>query len=210
MKRYIIILTFAMLAGAFFQSCSDYFNPVPGENYDIDWPVPSVNLENIDSLSVDAEYTFTGENLDKVFRAFFGTDEAEIIDTLAREMTIKTPRLFNKSSLMVTNYYEFSFESKEQVVPKYLPVEIDKWPASFKFKESITLEGTNVDQIESLIIGSAKVPVNGRLIEDPTYGKITIPLLDANVDSTLTKVLLKAVALDGAVLEAADSSAVRQ
>jgi len=207
MKKYIIFLC-TFLAVAAIHSCSDYFNPVPGENYDIDWPVPNVNMETVDTLRVDTEYTFTGENLDKVFRVFFGTDEAEIIDTMATELIIRTPRLFNKSTMVVTNYYEYSFESNDIVTPEYLSVQISKWPDSFKLRESITLEGTNVDQIGALVIGNTKVPVNGRLIEDPSYSKITLPLTDANVDSTLTKVLLKAVALDGTVLTAADSSNV--
>ena len=209
MKKYLISLMIAVVAGCFLQSCSDYFNPVPGADYDIDWPVPSVTID-FDSLSVDSEYTLKGENLDKAFQVFFGTDEAGIIDTLATELTIRTPRLFDKSRLNVRNYYDQSFESVEQVIPRYLPVTIDKWPASFKRKQSITLEGVNVDQLETLIIGSSRIVVNGRNIEDPNYQKIIIPLDQERVDSTSAKVLLKAIALDGTFLEATDSTVVQQ
>jgi hypothetical protein len=209
MKKYLISLIIAVVAGFMLQSCSDYFNPVPGEDYDIDWPEPSVTID-FDSLSVDSEYTLKGENLDKVFQVFFGTDEAEIIDTLATEMTIRTPRLFDKSRLSVRNYYDQSFQSSEQVIPRYLPVTIDKWPASFKRKQSITLEGVNVDQLDVLIIGSSRIDVNGRSIEDPTFQKIIIPLDQELVDSTSAKVLLKAIALDGTFLEATDSTVVQE
>jgi hypothetical protein len=209
MKKYLISLIIAVVAGFTLQSCSDYFNPVPGEDYDIDWPMPSVTID-FDSLTVDSEYTLKGGNLDKVFQVFFDTDEAEIIDTLATEMTIRTPRLFDKSRLSVRNYYDQSFQSSEQVIPRYLPVTIDKWPASFKRKQSITLEGVNVDQLDVLIIGSSRIDVNGRSIEDPTFQKIIIPLDQELVDSTSAKVLLKAIALDGTFLEATDSTVVQE
>jgi len=205
MRKYLLYITATAIIALSSQSCSEYFNHEPGDGYDILWPVPNVVID-FDSLTVDTEYTFSGENLDKVFQVFFGTDQAQIIDTLTNRMVVKTPRLFNKSKLNARNYYDYSFESREQIIPRYLPVAITKWPVSFGRKQSLTLEGENVDQIDYLLIGNAKIQVNGRSIEDPAYKKIIIPLTDAGIDSTLTKALVKAVGLNGDFLQAADSS----
>ncbi len=196
-----------VIAALSIQSCDDYFNPEPGSDYDIQWPVPHVELP-MESMTVDTEYTLTGENLDKVFQVFIGPDQAQIIDTLADRITFKTPRLFDRNSLTLRNYYDYSYRSHQQIRPEYLPVTITTWPATIRRTQSLTLVGENVDQLGEVIIGNTNIPVNGRIIEDDTYQRITLSLDDVEIDASLNKVLLRAIALDGSFLEAPDSTII--
>jgi len=204
-NTFAIILI--VIAACFIQSCDDYFNPEPGKDYDIEWPVPHVDL-TLESMTVDTEYTLQGENLDKVFQVFFGTDQAEIIDTLPGRITFRTPRLFDRSSLTLRNYYDYSYTSQQLIRPNYLPVTITNWPRSFRRTQSITLAGENVDQLEVVIIGNTRIPVNGRIIDDKTYRRIILSLAEVRIDQDLNKVLLKAIGLDGTYLEAPDSTTI--
>lgn len=207
MKKTYIIHALILIAGVLFHSCEDYFNPEPGKDYDIEWPVPYLEI-NLDSLQVDTEYTFSGENLDKVFQAFFNSDQAIITDTLPNSITLKTPRLFDRSKISLRNFYNYYFESELPITPKYLPATISSWPNSFRRGETITLEGENVDQLEVLIINNTRVPVNGRAIEDTTYQKIIISVFEVELDPMISKVQLKAIGLDGSFHEAPDSTSV--
>jgi len=202
-----ILLIIASIILIISQSCEEYFNPEPGENYDIVWPIPEPAI-NFDSLTVDTQYEINGENLDKVFQVFFGTDEAHIIDTLPGKITIKTPRLFDKSKIVMRNYYNYSFESELLINPKYLPVSIDIWPTSVDTLSGVTLKGQNVDQLDILIIGSERISVNGRGIEDTTYQQIYIPISEYKFSPDLSKVLLKAIGKDGSFHQAPDSVSV--
>lgn len=204
-KSFAIILV--VIATCLIQSCDDYFNPEPGKDYDIKWPVPHVEL-TMESMTVDTEYTLQGEHLDKVFQVFLGSDQAEIIDTLPGRITFRTPRLFDRSNLTLRNYYDYSYTSQLQIRPSYLPVTITNWPGSFRRTQSITLEGENVDQLEVVIIGNTRIPVNGRIIDDKTYRRIILSLAEVTIDPDLNKVLLKAMGLDGSYLEAPDSTTI--
>ncbi len=207
MKRLFVALLLIALSGLLFLSCEDYFNPDPGKDYDIVWPVPFIEITS-NSLTVDTEYTFNGKDLSKVFQVFFGTDQAGIIDTIPNAITIKTPRIFDRSKITLRNYYNYYFESELPVIPSFLPATISVWPASFRRGQTITLEGENVDQLEVLLINNIRVPVNGRAIDDKTYKKIIIPISEVDLEPTVRKVMLKAIGLDGTFHEASDSTAV--
>jgi len=207
MKRLYVTLLLIASTCLLFQSCEDYFNPELGKDYDIVWPVPFIEI-TLDSLTVDTEYTFNGEDLGKVFQVFFGTDQAGIIDTVPNSITIKTPRIFDRSKITLRNYYNYYFESELPVIPRFLPATISQWPESFRRGQTITLEGENVDQLEVLIINNIRVPVNGRAIEDKTYKRIIIPVSEVDLEPTVRKVLLKAIGLDGSFHQASDSTAV--
>lgn len=201
------LLLLAMIIMIVAQSCEDYFNPEPGKDYDIDWPRPEPIID-FENLTVDTQYEITGNNLDKVFQVFFGTDQAAIIDTLNNKITIKTPRLFDRSIMVMRNYYNYSYHSELLITPIFLPVTIDQWPASVDTLSGVTLYGQNVDQLDLLIIDTERIKINGRNIDDTTYQQIFIPINEYTFSPDLSKVLLKAIAKDGSFFQAPDSVSV--
>lgn len=175
MKTYLhtcIKITLGLLVTMVFTHCGD--DPAYSADYDIQWPVPTIaSISPAAKAEVSSTVTLTGTGLDKVMTVTIDNRTMTIADQSETTLHVVLPRRFNTSAITLTNLYRQTVISGTTLSPAYPDITISQFPAAIVKGEPVVINGTNLDLITSVVIGSSVVAIsstNMTKLEIPTDG----------------------------------------
>lgn len=157
-QKYSLLLTMLYSLVLVFSACT--------RDNDIDIPQTSVNKITETTVNVGDEMTFTGSNMHLITKVTFGETEAEVNLELAKRdkhsLTVTVPALLvtQKVRLFVTyntNKKIVLSEELEVIVPPVVPTVTSSLPSSVMSGNIVELEGTGLDIIKSIFLGSTEI-----------------------------------------------------
>ena len=116
-KTYALAGALCCLAALALSSCRDR---EWSEDYDIEWPVSTI--ESVEPLQgpPGSILTVTGRNLDFTYIFRIGSFECEVIEKTATQLRVKVPEaLLEESSISVYNLYRRTFEFEGTLTPVF-------------------------------------------------------------------------------------------
>lgn len=116
-KTYALAGALCCLAALALSSCRDR---EWSEDYDIEWPVSTI--ESVEPLQgpPGSILTVTGRNLDFTYIFRIGSFECEVIEKTATQLRVKVPEaLLEESSISVYNLYRRTFEFEGTFTPVF-------------------------------------------------------------------------------------------
>jgi hypothetical protein len=133
-----------------------------GEDYDINFPVPTVATVSTKSALIGSTVTLNGTNFDKVTSVKVGAEGAEgkIIEKTATSITVQLPRVFSKGPFTVTNSYKQTSVSEATIEPIFPDIEVLAYPTEIERGQVFLLGGNNMDLIQEVTIGTTKVKLD--------------------------------------------------
>lgn len=144
------------------------------EDYDIEWPVTSIQEVSSNDVMVSDVVTITGELMDKGYKVYLGGQACEIVEGSVTETELQfiVGRRATTGFVEIENLYDRVYTYQESAIRvSYPDVVIRTWPAQLVPGEAFTIEGDNVDLITS-------VSINGQSVSLPTStetSKIVVP-----------------------------------
>lgn len=186
MKKYIfkLILGCGLLPLLLMTSCSEKnFS----EDYDINLPVSSITDFNPKTAMIGDSVTIYGENLDMVSSVSLGTSSCKIGSKSADSLVFAVSRTAELSKIIIANKYKRSFESEELFTPQYPNVTIDKWPTEIERGLVFSLEGINMDMIESCKFGDVVITKVSADETKALFATINLTLPSSGVLTVTTK-----------------------
>jgi hypothetical protein len=98
-----------------FMSCND---KEWSENYDIEWPVTTIESVQPLSAPVESILTVTGTNLDFTYIFRIGSFECVVLEKTATQLKVQVPASVTETSTVsVYNLYRRNFEFSEKFTP---------------------------------------------------------------------------------------------
>lgn len=186
MKRNIIkfILGCGFLPLLMLVSCTE---KEFSEDYDINLPVSSISDFNPKIELIGNNITVYGENLDMVKSVSIGTSSCEIVSQEAGKIIFKVPRTAEAGKITITNKYKRSFESAEDFTPQYPDVAVTKWPAEISRGLVFSIDGQNMDMIQSCKFGDVVIPKVSATETKAIFATINLTLPASGVLTLTTK-----------------------
>jgi hypothetical protein len=114
-KSYLLAAALLCLITLTVASCRDQ---EWSEDYDIEWPVSTI--DNVQPLAAPVEsiLTVTGKNLDFTYIFRIGSFECEVLEKSPTQLKVKVPAAVTEvSSISVYNLYRRTFEFTEKFTP---------------------------------------------------------------------------------------------
>lgn len=165
MKNIRDIILLALIA--FVASCTE---SKLSENYDIEWPIPTITSISSSDVTVGDAITIQGTELSQVTNLWIG-DQSCIIDTETQtdaSITFTVPRRASSGVIRLKNVYRREVATETSILVNYPEVKVTTWPSSIEPGTPFTLKGENVDLITEVVIGGVSVKVTQPASTDQT------------------------------------------
>ena len=170
-------------------------------DYDIQLPVSKIIDFNPKTEFVDKEITLYGENLDLVTSVSIGNVSCPVISREKGSMVIKVSRTTEAGNISVSNNYKRSFTTDLAFTPKYLDMSISKWPSEIERGLTISINGQNMDMIQSVKFESVTLSKAAVTITTATYATANLELpesgrliITSKTGQVLTSGVIKVIA----------------
>ncbi len=157
-------LGLTMLIGILLSGCQ---RETPfGENYDVDFPLPTISSIEPATVEVGQQVTIKGSNLDRVIELEVGQTRRvikneDIVSKSATEVVIQVPRLAEAGPITVKTNLAKSATSPDILSPTYLEAEVTQWPSVIYRGQMFKVQGNNMDMVTSALVGSERVALEG-------------------------------------------------
>jgi hypothetical protein len=134
------------------------------EDYDIDWPLPTIASFSPAMAPIESEVTITGTNFDKTTGVYVGNvsvgkDNYRIVSPTEIKFTL--PRVVSTGKVRVRTAYAKEAISEENLVPQFPATTIAALPSKITRGKSFIISGENVDLITSVKVGDSTMVING-------------------------------------------------
>lgn len=166
MKNYHInrLLVVALLLGLGLTACKQE-EPF-SQNYDIDWPLPTITSITPQEAMIESEITLQGTNLDRVTEVQLGSNRRtisndEIVSKSSTEVVIKVPRLTEAGTAIVSTNLGKSTTSEVVFRPMYPTAIVEEWPSSIVRGQNFKIKGQNMDMLTSATVGGYTLELAG-------------------------------------------------
>lgn len=179
-----------------------------GEHTDINLPVPTVTSVTAEPI-VGAEISIKGENYASPNTVSINGISMKIVSESVTEIRAVLPRIFEAAPIVVRNAYGRQSENEDIIKPKYpdaSEITVTKWPMKILRGKNLVIEGTNVDLITEITIGTTVIAVNG-LNQTPERMAAFVP---ANLEGTSSTIIVRTIlgtTIESGVLDIEDSFA---
>lgn len=128
------------------------------ETPSIELVLPVISAFNPIEITAGEEFTITGTDLDLVASVNIGSASCTIDSQSETSITVTTPLTASTGTIEVTLENEVSVESDDEITinPSTKPT-VTSMPESAKPGESITLEGTNLNNVKGILFDDVEV-----------------------------------------------------
>jgi len=152
------------------------------QDYDIDWPLPTVTSITPAEAMIDTEITIEGTNLDRVIQVVIGSnnrtiDNDDIVSKSPTEVVIRVPRLTETGVVTVKTNLAKASTSETSFRPMYPEAVVEGWPSVIYRGQSFKVSGQNMDMLTSVSIGGTTLALEGGAAT-PTEVSISVEGLD--------------------------------
>lgn len=191
MKRYknnlITAVVFLMALSIGISSCKkeEY-----SENYDIDWPLPTITDFSPKQGLVGNDLTITGSNFVNIKEVKVGGMVCNVVSESSTELVVSLPRFMSSGPVEVINTYKRYSVTEDNFTPEFPETKITDWPSVIYVDQPFLIKGENLDLITSLTIGDSLFVFKGEGSQDVM--KVTIKGLPLGTETQITSVTCKA------------------
>lgn len=169
------------------------------EDYDIPWPLPTINDFSPKQAMIGSEITVTGTNFEKTSRVYIGSTEASDFELISgTEIRFTVPRVVDIGKVRVHTAYKRDTSSVESFVPLFPKTTVATLPAEITRGKSFVITGENVDLITKVQVGDSTMNINGA---DMSQESITVATtgIDLSEDFVTITVLAAKGEMEGAL-----------
>ncbi|GAB4427309.1 MAG: hypothetical protein OHK0039_45550 [Bacteroidia bacterium] len=136
------------------------------ENYDIQFPLPTITGISPETADIESEIRIQGQNLDRVIQVEIGVNKRvikneDIVSKSATEVVVRVPRLAEAGLVSVSTNLAKKATGTTIFRPVYAKVVVEEWPSLIYRGQSIKIKGQNMDMVTAVAIGATRVKVEG-------------------------------------------------
>ena len=188
MKNKILYTFLISTASLLWSSCCDEDDF--SKDYDINFPVATIETASAETPFIETVVTLTGSNFSTATSISIDSYNFAIGKVSDDETTVEitVPRVVTAGLLKVTNKYGRVFQSDVYLAPRFHAVSNVIFPSEIQVGRTFMLEGDNVDLISEVTVGGVAVSLVG--VPEPNQAIYTIKDLNVkegdNVEIVIT------------------------
>lgn len=160
------------------------------EDYDINWPLPTITAINPSTADIDTEITIEGTNLESTTTVKIGDNNlsATIVEKTATALKVIVPRRTVTGPVTIETSYKRSVTSEEAFIATYPNTAIVEWPVEITRTQTFEIKGTNMDLITEVSINNQKVAIDNNSMD-----KVVVPTEGLDLSAETATIVVTAL-----------------